>query len=170
MKVLARQWNGEASRTSLSYDLIRQEGRITFSVQFPLGATTHPEAQPGEYTAGLWRYDVGELFLTVDGQKYIEVNLAANGAWWMAGFTGIRQEDEQFIPPVVEVVLGQGEVRWSCDEQSIAVYLGQVEKLYYNVAGILNTPDYEYLSLCDLGTSEPDFHQPRQFSKRLEQN
>jgi len=170
MKVLARQWNGETSRTSLSYDLIRQEGRITFRVRFPQGVTTHPVAQSGEYTSGLWRYDVGEFFITVDGQQYIEVNLAANGAWWMAGFTGIRQEDDQFIPPVVEVVLERGVVQWSCDEHSIAEYLGPIEKLYYNVAGILNTPDYEYLSLCDLGTSEPDFHQPRQFSKRLEQN
>lgn len=51
-------------------------------------------AKPNQYFEGLWRGDCGELWLaSSESSRYIEVNLAPNGAWWTCVFSSPRIRD-----------------------------------------------------------------------------
>ena len=57
-------------------------------------------AQPSQYFEGLWRGDCGELWLaSSESSRYIEVNLAPNGAWWTCVFSSPRNRDLDCPPP-----------------------------------------------------------------------
>ncbi len=57
-------------------------------------------AQPNQFCEGLWRGDCGELWLaSLESSRYIEVNLAPNGAWWTCVFSSPRIRDLDCPPP-----------------------------------------------------------------------
>jgi len=161
MRVLSTRWNGERANVALSYSLFINEGRLCFSLDFLHTARSHPESETGVFTAELWKWDVGEVFISGGNGKYVEVNLAPSGAWWMQGFSTVREVDVDFSVSNHEVKAGRG--KYSCDLVALEDYLGSVEEWKANVTAILNSPDYEFLSAIKLPGKEADFHQPRSF-------
>ncbi len=157
-------WNGEPSPQSLQYVLEHDATRLRFAVQFPAGASPHPQGRPGAFTAELWRWDVGELFIAGSTGRYIELNLSPTSAWWLQGFAAPRVEDASFSPWACEVrALAGHSVEWSASLPALEAYLGPAQQWCYNVTGILNTPHYAFLSLATLPGAVPDFHQPASF-------
>ena len=78
-------------------------------------ARVHPDARPGVFTADLWQFDAAEFFLvSPDIDRYLEFNLAPNGAWWSCEFTAPRQGAHPNNEPLPGVVTSGslGDDRW----------------------------------------------------------
>ena len=168
MRELNRLWNGEKSEVPLSYSLGEGPGELVFAVQFPDGVKCHPDARAGEFTSELWKWDAAEVFIVGEDGRYIEVNLAPNGAFWIQGFLGVRISDPDFawrdliqqssaMHPILKLSM-----------KGLSDYLGNPDSWRANVTGILNSPNYAYLSVIKLPGNEPDFHQPDSFSSYKE--
>ena len=123
---------------------------------------------------GLWRGDCGELFvLQPKTRRYLEINLAPNGAWWSCVFTAVRTRDESIQPPQLEDIRSKlGEHGWeagfSISFAEIERCLGSVEDLRGNVTLILggcpdpNPPLENLHSVALLGAV--DFHRPHEWT------
>ena len=155
-------WNGELSPHSLEYNLSCLEDSLAFGVNFPPSAKGPPEATAGVYTPELWRWDVGELFISGEGGRYLELNLSPSGAYWIQGFSAIRTVDERFNPDSLLLSITSSQIRLST--AALESFLGDRSLWRMNVTGILNSPDYVFLSKATLSGSEADFHQPSYFT------
>ncbi|GHC54759.1 hypothetical protein [Roseibacillus persicicus] len=157
-------WYGKALSPPASYCLQHgPEGfRLTASRQAP--ALSAPQSSPGEFVPELWRYDVAEIFFLEPSGRYLEINLAPNGAWWARWFGKVRQaESEQ--PDFQEVVT---ESKLGADSWEASILLpdslfSDIGGLRFNVTFILNSPRQTFHSLAKLPGAEPDFHQPDHF-------
>ena len=57
--------------------------------------------QHNQFYEGLWRADCGELWLaSSESDRYIEINLGPNGAWWTCVFSSARTRDLTCSPPL----------------------------------------------------------------------
>ncbi len=125
------------------------------------------------FIEGLWRFDCGELFLVqpLTG-RYLEINLAPNGAWWSCVFSGVRARDEAILPPQIEGIWSSvaergWEAGFSLSFAEIERCLGSSEGLRGNVTLILGgcpdvDPPLENLhSVARLGAV--DFHRPHEW-------
>lgn len=147
--------------------------RLWFIANHREPATLHPRARPGIFLAELWRYDVAELFLTHPvGSRYLEINLAPNGAWWTCEFTAPRErtdEAEIAMPEVATFSELAADGSWIAamaiplDLLKARLDFGELTRM--NVTMILGSPDQRFLSAADLGDGEPDFHQPAKFPR-----
>jgi len=160
MTNLIYQWNGSLSRAVINYTISITD-RLIFNAKFPEGVRGHPSAEAGQFTPELWKWDVAEIFIAGSDRKYVEVNLSPNDGWWMQGFSAVRQVDEEFSVHEYKVNCEGGQ--WSCDLSVLQNYLGASSEWMVNVTAILNSPDYEFLSLAKLTGEEADFHQPDSF-------
>ncbi|WP_193212746.1 hypothetical protein [Luteolibacter marinus] len=128
-----------------------------------------PGSRPGRFMAGLWKHDLAELFLGDPASgRYLEFNLAPNGAWWSGEFSAPRVPagDEAF-PGVATFAELAPDGGWVA---AMAIPLPTLEeKISFgattrlNVSFILGSPDQRFLSAADLGDGEPDFHRPERF-------
>ncbi len=141
-----------------------------FRVQVDKKALLHPISMlPNTYHEGLWEYDVAEWFIVDPATgRYIELNLAPTGAWWMMVFNALRQRTEQSMPDLKRISAGSvlEDDSWSAFlEIPVAVLqevLGSVA-LKHNVCFILGHNPREYLSWTRLDSKHPDFHRPVDF-------
>lgn len=133
----------------------------------------HPKARPGCFLGGLWETDVAELFLAdpVSG-RYLELNLAPNGAWWSCEFTAPRQRAEAndiAMPDVATFADLAPDGSWLAamavplDILRARLDFGQETRA--NVTMILGSPEQRFLSAAKLHGTVPDFHQPAGFTK-----
>lgn len=123
----------------------------------------------GTFYEGLWRYDCGELWLySPSTQRYVEFNLAPNGAWWASVFSSPRIRDESCIPPICDTSSVERADAWFCslkvEISEIKRCLGTIEDLHANVTLILGgCPDFD-VPLENLHTIVPlpavNFHMP----------
>lgn len=130
----------------------------------------HPDSQPSQFQPELWKYDVAEFFLTSsDRSRYLEFNLAPNGAWWSSVFTQPREPGPNEPTPIPRVFTSsnQGESSW---QASASIPLAWLEKhldfgkkTTLNATFILNSPTQIFLTAADLGDGAPDFHRPQFF-------
>ena len=165
MQSLDRQWNGQPSETSVQYLLSVEQNRLEFRAVFPSGSRCHPEAVAGEFTPELWRWDVAEYFIA--GRAYLEVNLAPNGAWWIQGFSEVREIDPQFDISQLDIQAYPEELRISIGLDGLERYLGSRSQWRGNVTAIINSPEYQYLSMIRLSGNQADFHQPSVFARNF---
>ncbi len=121
---------------------------------------------------GLWRADCGELWLySPSTGRYIEINVAPNGAWWACVFSAPRLRDEECERPKCDTTRADSKSGWlstiyvSWDE--IRRCLQSTEDLHANVTLILDgcpdvDPPLENLhSAVKLGAV--DFHRPHEW-------
>lgn len=160
---------GGAPKAVAAYRLFVDEEviRIEFMADSP--ATLCPEAAPGAFFEGLWRYDCGELFLySPSNGRYVEFNLSPNGAWWSCVFSAPRVRHIQCSPPEIETSSSVGEERWRAgfevSLEEIYRCLGTVVDLRGNVTLVLGySPDHD-TPLTNLHTIAPlsavNFHLP----------
>ena len=114
---------------------------------------------------------MAELFIArPDARSYLEFNLAPSGAWWTAAFSAPRVPSPAFdILPAVRCESGKGgESGWRA---ALGIPLSWLEAAIgwgadsrLNVSFILDSPDQRFLTACDLGDGEPDFHRPQGFA------
>jgi len=136
-------------------------------------ADLHPQARPGLFLAGLWRHDVAELFLADPASgRYFEFNLAANSAWWCCEFTAprVRAEEIDIVMPEVFTFAdmapdGAWVAAMSIPLDLLRARLDFGPQTRANVTFVLDSPDQKFVSAVDLGTGEPDFHQPEKFQQ-----
>ena len=169
---LERDWEGEAVTPPAMFALAADASRLWFVAACAAPAVMHPAVRPGAFQAGLWKHDVAELFLADPASgRYLEVNLAANGAWWSCGFSAPRKrasEDERPWPGVethADWAPGGGWVAaLALPLEPLREWLGFGCATTANVAFILGSPAQRFLTAADLGPGEPDFHRPARFS------
>jgi len=84
---LNKDWYGEVIDPPAGFGMAIDHGSFWFVATCRTPAMIHPKARPGKFTAELWKYDCAEFFLShPESGRYLEFNLAANGAWWTAEF------------------------------------------------------------------------------------
>ena len=131
---------------------------------------SHPDSKLEEYCPELWKYDVAEFFLLAsDKSRYLEFNLAPNGAWWSSAFTSLRVPAPGEPTPAPEVKTS-AEVDTQGWRAHASMPLSWLKKQYgfselslLNATFILNSPDQIFVTAGDLGDGEPDFHRPHRF-------
>ena len=161
--ILKAQWNGEPYK-GLPYQLALNENTLFFSVEFPDNAFSNHNSTPREYSPELWKFDVGEVFITGES-NYLEVNLAPNLAFWLQGFSSVRQADQLFTYQDLQPTVCQ--LGLSLSLSKLERYLGPKDKWRFNVTAILESPNQVFLSECVLPGTEADFHQPKYWSLQL---
>lgn len=169
---LGKDWYGRIFAPPAGFSLVMDAHRLWFIANHRKPAELHPQARPGAFQAELWRYDVAELFIADPASgRYLEFNLAPNGAWWTCEFTAPRVRAEQVeiaMPEIATFAEMAPDGSWlsamaiPLDLLKARLNFGSETKV--NIAMILNSPDQKFLSAADLGKGEPDFHQPQAFS------
>ena len=149
------------------------EERLHFLIQAPMGpGLSHPEGQPSQYHAELWNYDVAEFFIAdPNSGRYLEFNLAPNGAWWSCGFSAPRQASpgEPSALPNVETRTHQVSDSWFAQASLPLPWLrehyhfGASSKM--NACFILGSPRQVFVTAAPPPPNEdaPDFHRPEKF-------
>ncbi len=168
---LSRDWHGNPLEPTAGFSLAVDENRLWFLAHHRKPAQLHPKARPGLFQAELWRYDVAELFIADPRSgRYLEFNLAPNGAWWSCEFKGPRLREEEIdiaMPDVATFSDMAADGSWVAamalplDLLRARVDFGK--QTHANVTFILESPAQRFLTAGDLGNGEPDFHQPAHF-------
>ena len=101
---LEKDWYANPMEVPAAFGLAMDHGSFWFVATRRKPAVIHPQARPGKFTPELWQHDVAEFFMSHPGSgRYLEFNLAPNGAWWSAEFSAPRvraNEDDEEIPGV----------------------------------------------------------------------
>lgn len=168
---VTRDWRGDAVDPPASFCVAEDGERLWFLAGHRRPASLHPQARPGKFQAELWRHDVAELFLADPASgRYLELNLAPNGAWWSCEFTAPRLRAEAVDVAIPEVATfsdlapdGSWLAALAVPLDLLRARLGYGEKTTANVAFILESPAQRFFSVADLGPGEPDFHRPNAF-------
>lgn len=168
---IARDWDGSPVDSPAGFAIAVDGSHLWFVATHRQPAGLHPKARPGGFLAGLWEYDVAELFLSTPSRdRYLELNLSPNGAWWSCEFKGPRVREDEVdiaIPEVATFADLAPDGGWVA---AMAIPLDLLRSRIdfgkdtaANVTFILGHPRPRYLSAADLGGGSPDFHRPDQF-------
>ena len=168
---LSWDWHGNPLEPAAGFSLAVDEDRLWFLAHHRKPAQLHPKARPGLFQAELWRYDVAELFITDPRSgRYLEFNLAPNGAWWSCEFKGPRLREEEIDIAMPEVATFSDMAADGSWVAAMALPLDLLrarvdfgKQTHANVTFILESPAQRFLTAGDLGNGEPDFHQPARF-------
>lgn len=136
----------------------------------PNPGLSHPGSQPSQYHAELWKYDVAEFFISDPSSgRYLEFNLAPNGAWWSCGFSAPREAlspEPKAIPDVITQTKQEG-TSWFA---KASLPLSWLQEHYHfgpdskiNATFILASPRQIFLTAARPSEGEPDFHCPAEF-------
>ncbi len=166
---LGQEWFGTPIVPPFEFRFCLTEDSLVFSARRAAPALHHPEAQEGRFQELLWKYDTAEFFIaTAEADRYVEVNIAPNGAWWSAAFTGPRVVNPAF-PARPEGVCARGQSReqgWEC---SISIPLAYLRLMGIEpgstpcriaATAILNSPEQLFLTTATNTSGKPDFHHP----------
>jgi len=170
---LANDWYGKVIEKPLTFSLAVDHDYLWFTACHQQAASIHPEARPGEFQAELWKYDVAEFFLlNPDTGRYLEFNLAPNGAWWSAFFTAPRVRESEEDVPLQGVATYADLAPDGSWMAAAALPLNMLRKELnfgdsskMNVTFIIDSPNQKFFSAAKLPGAEPDFHQPDSFKK-----
>ena len=150
---------------SVRGQILSQGDTLTFTASRTAAANSHPDSQPGQFFEGLWQHDVAEVFfLEPESGRYLEVNLAPNGAWWACWHSGARVRQKR--QPDFSKIEAHGltnEHRWEASIHLPTALFASVATLRFNMTFVLNSPKQSFLSLAQLPGKQPDFHQPEHF-------
>lgn len=169
---LGRDWHGETVEPPLMFSLAIDTHRLWFVAAGKSPSKIHPLARPGAFVAELWRHDCAEFFVADPTTgRYLEFNLAANGAWWSAEFTATRQRAEDLdiaFPEIATFAELSPEGGWmsamSLPLDLLKARIGFGIDSRINVTFITRSPAQQFLSATKLPGAEPDYHQPAHFS------
>lgn len=164
---LTTEWYGRELTPPVRYRLTLLPQGLRFEAERGVKPALNPNARPGEFCGELWRYDVAEFFVATPGaERYMEVNLSPNGAWWGCVFTAPRVADAE-AGRSLRVEYARGEVSEQGWKASLLIprevfdALGMTpETCRFAVCAVQDAPDYLYLTTADDCSGEPDFHRP----------
>lgn len=164
-------WAGAPLERPVGWCLAVDPTRLWWLATHAAPARLHPASRPGRFQAELWRYDVAELFLAhPESGRYLELNLAPNGAWWSCEFTAprLRAEEVEIAMPEVATFAELGPQGGWIAAMAIPLDLLRAridfgEGTRGNLSFLLESPSQRAVSVADLGGGEPDFHRPAHF-------
>ena len=169
MQELCHDWDGATFAPPARFRLVQDPSHLWLIAGRNKATSGCSSASCGEFKAELWKQDVAELFIaSPDFKNYLEFNLSPRGAWWTALFSGPRSQTSLGALPEVTCRAGQDDagvwnaamgipLEWLCE----TIAWGEDSPL--NVTFILDSPHQRFLTACDLGEGEPDFHRPEHF-------
>ncbi len=168
---LTEDWFGTHLTSPSVFTLAKDDKSLCFIAVFPQHSNIHPAANPGQFTAELWKYDVAELFLANPATgEYLEFNLTSNGAWWASKFSSVR-EPAGTQPFFTEHIQSHHESS-ELDQRVVGLEISldflkrEIDfsvKTSANTTFIRESPSPRYLSASKLSGDKPDFHQPSCF-------
>ncbi len=166
---IPHDWHGTPVEPPFEFRFRLTANELIFNARRATPALLHPEAQEGVFQELLWKYDTAEFFIATAGaDRYIEFNLAPNGAWWAAAFTGPRVVNTA-MPQVPESVVATGHAGntgWECEARLPLRWLEYMDiipgksPLRLAAAAILNSPQQIFLTTACDTSGKPDFHHP----------
>lgn len=164
---ICHDWHGEPLSPPAQYRLLQDPTHLWFIAGREETIKPGNSGVCGDFIEGLWRYDVAELFIAGPNSKnYLEFNLAPNGAWWAARFSAPRRSEPLGELPQV-VCDARQEQGWlaalGLPLNWLRPNIAWSANSPLNVCFILDSPEQRFISACDLGTGEPDFHRPARF-------
>lgn len=153
-----------------TYVLAMDAARLWFVAGHRQAASLHPQARPGVFQAELWKYDTAELFIADPSTgRYLEINMAPNGAWWTCEFIAprVRADEVDIAMPEVATYAdlapdGSWIAAMAIPLDLLRARLNFGQSTTANVTMILNSPTQQFLSAADL-KGVVDFHQPQHF-------
>lgn len=164
-QLVTSDWFGNPLNPFATFTLRQIGEELAFQAAQSGPGLAHPHSEPSQFHEGLWEFDVAEVFLLEpETGRYLEINLAPNGAWWACWHSGIRKRE--ITQPSFSAIRATGNNGVKDWEASILLPLtlfSHPEKLRYNVTFILNSPAQTFHSLAKLPGEQPDFHQPKHF-------
>ena len=170
---LEKDWFGEPLDVPAAFGMAVDHGSFWFVATRRKPALLHPQARPRKFTAELWKYDVAEFFIShPESGRYLEFNLAPNGAWWSAEFTAprVRAEETDLEMPGVQTFSDLSPdgtwVAAACiplDILKARLDFGTQSRI--NVTMIVNSPEQKFLTAVPPADGEPDFHRPDLFQQ-----
>jgi len=159
---IAQTWNGlpAAQGESVKLELNVVEERLVVRVDAPWHGDRPPPTAAGRCD-GLWEYEVVELFLLGERERYLELELGPAGHYLALALEGRRQRVRGDVP--VDVHCERRSERWhaeaslSCRELPPGLHA-------FNAYAIHGTgPARRYLAYHPLPGARPDFHQLERF-------
>ena len=168
-----RDWFGTPLANPVRLIFWVAEERFHFLIQAtPAPGLSHPGSHHHQYQAELWKYDVAEFFISdPTSGRYLEFNLAPNGAWWSCGFSAPREPSpgEPSAIPGVKTLTRQDSDSWLAQA---SLPLSWLQKHYnfgpdskINATFILGSPRQIFLTAAAPADGEPDFHRSAEFLK-----
>lgn len=169
---LAHDIFDQALEFRLLFSLAFDEQRLWFVAAGSQPACSHPQSRHGKFMRGLWQFDCAELFIADPRSgRYLEFNLAANGAWWSAEFVAPRQradERDLAFPEVATFADLSPDGGWlSAMSVPLDLLTARIDWSAYsrvNVTFITRSPAQQFVSASPLPGATPNFHQPKHFS------
>ena len=168
---ITKNFHGEPLAAAAGFSLAADDRRLWFVAHHRRAANLHPLARPGVFQPELWKYDVAELFIADPASgRYFEFNLAPNGAWWSCEFTAPRVRAEMCeiaMPEIATFADMAADGAWVAamaiplDLLRARLDFGAPSRV--NVTFVLGSPEQQFLTAANLGSGEPDFHQPGLF-------
>ncbi len=176
MKRLQHGWAHKNPPTQVMHILGASDEELFFAAQVS-GKTHATHRLLGSFVEGLWEEDVAELFIAPDAtERYWELNLSPDGAWWCCEFESPRVRASAPAPKTdcVRTWAERGESSW-CVALGISLNSLGLEREFYsssraNVTAIVGQQMREYFSWNDLSPQNHDFHVPQQFARTSLQN
>lgn len=170
---LANDWYGKLLDKPLTFSLAVDLDYLWFIACHETPATIHPDARPGAFQPELWKYDVAEFFLCDPTTgRYLEFNLAPNGAWWSAFFKAPRERENPEDIPLEGVATyadlapnGAWMTAAALPLSTLRKELNFGDQSTMNVSFIVNSPDQQFISAAKLQSEKPDYHRPNEFKK-----
>lgn len=170
---LNKDWYGEQVDPPAGFGMAMDKQKFWFVATRRSPANIHPQARPGQFTPELWKYDCAEFFLShAPSGRYLEFNLAPNGAWWTAEFTAPRikiQEEDLPVPGVECYAELSTDGSWlaaaSIPLEVLRARFDFGKQTKMNATFIVNSPEQKFLTAIPPAEGEPDFHRPDLFQQ-----
>jgi hypothetical protein len=166
--ILEADWFGQPVAGVPALALSLEGGCLCLSGSRRIPAHGLPTDRPGEFIEGLWEGDCAEAFLlNPENGHYLELNLSPSGSWWACHFSAPRV---RATPQGLRLAgaTGEGLVEPEGWSARLRVPLASLpselafapETSRANLTMCLGRNPQRYLTLCDLGGGQPDFHRP----------
>lgn len=169
------EWFGGQVEPPWRFRFSTEEGCLVFRAARAAAPRVAPQARPGAFTKNLWRFDTAEFFIAnPEGTRYMEFNLAPNGAWWAAVFSKPRVPDPVFGVP--EGISSRARCVGAGWEAELRVPLAPLAAMgiapaacRLAAAAIVSHEDDSYTFLTTAAPCEgrPDFHHPERWTAPL---
>lgn len=170
---LEKDWYGTTLDVPAAFGVAIDHGSFWFVATRRKPADIALRSRPGEFTPELWQHDVAEFFLShPDSGRYLEFNLAPNGAWWSAEFSAARiraDADDTPLPGVKTFSDLAPDGTWvaaaSIPLEVLKARFDFGPETRMNVTFIVDSPDQKFLTASPATDGPPDFHQPDVFQQ-----
>ena len=161
--VIGRTWDGallpEAGRTVVRFGW--GDGVLNVGVDAPYAGDPPPPGPPGP-TEGLWAFEVVELFVRGEGERYTEIELGPHGHHLVLRLDGVRQRVDGLHPIGFAPTIVGGRWRGTATVPRTLLPDRLVSCNAFRVAGTGEARRYE--AMVAAPGERPDFHRLDRFA------